>query len=164
MNKWKLAAKLLREDCVALNGENYHLRAVIANLKDIIRRYENDDECQHKSAQQWKLAAELLLEDCKLLQSIIEYRTGGISKMVNCVSDRDIEISSLRLTIDALNDRIAELKRMTDPLFNESQRADELAKRIDQAFEFIKSRKGDSGMYPNEVRNLIKILNGKDGE
>jgi hypothetical protein len=145
------------------------MNGLIENLKDIIRRYENDDECQHKTAKQWKLAAELLLEDCKLLQSIIACRTDGISKMVNCVNDRDIEISSLRLTIDALNDRIAELEkalgRTSEDRFAETKRADELAKRIDQAFELIKNRRGDkSGMYSNEVRNLIKILNGKDDE
>lgn len=126
----------------------------IKNLKDIIRRYENDDEQQHAAAKQWKLAAEMLMDDCRALLNTTLSMDDAVEKMVNAINDRDKKISVLK-------SRITELERMTDPLFNETARANELAKRIDEAIFYVDEC---AGIHKNYATNLIKILNGRDGE
>lgn len=103
----------------------------IENLKDIIRRYENDDEQQHAAANQWKLAAELLMDDCRALHGHIE----------------------------SLNDYLVSMR-----LCNERKRADELAKRIDKAIEFIENIRCKGIVTISTAAGIYKILNGKDGE
>lgn len=131
----------------------------IENLKDIIRRYENDDERQHTAAKQWKLAAELLLEDCErlafernALRSELNSRRWDLNGKIDGQAESPKECEA---TIAKLRSRM---------LFNETQRANELAKRIDQAINHINYYRNSHGLTVNEINNVLIILNGKDGE
>lgn len=148
----------------------------MANLKaamSIDPEY-NNDKFDQKHDERWKLVAELLLEDCEILafeynalRSELNSRrwdlSGEIDEQTESPKGCEATIASFRAKVDAWKSHITELERMNDLLFNETQRADKLAKRIDEATQFI----GETGAIFYDVKRrtyLYEILNGKDGE